>query len=67
MKERKMLRKLKEIEVALNDIGRKINREGYICMLELNDRQRKGLTGEAAITHYNEWMAKYNLKHLMTK
>lgn len=67
MKERKMLRKLKEIEVALNDIGRKINREGYICMLELNDRQRKGLTGEAAITHYNEWMAKYKLKHLMTK
>ena len=31
------------------------------------DRQAKHLEGEAAIKHYNEWMAASGMEHLMTK
>lgn len=67
MKEGKLLLKLKGIEARLNEIERQINYEGFVCAMELDDRLDKGLTGEAATAHYNAWMAKYNLKHLMLK
>lgn len=67
MKERKLLLKLKGIEARLNEIDRQICYEGFVCSMELNDRLDKGLTGDAATEHYNAWMAKYNLKHLMLK
>lgn len=34
---------------------------------ELRDRRAKGLEGEAAIEHYNAWMATSGMEHLMTK
>jgi tryptophan synthase beta subunit len=34
---------------------------------ELRDRRAKGLEGEAAIEHYNAWMAASGMEHLMTK
>lgn len=67
MKERKLLLKLKGIEARLNEIDRQICHEGFVCSMELNDRLNKGLTGDAATAHYNAWMAKYNLKHLILK
>lgn len=38
--------------------------EEAITQAELVDRIAKGLKGEAAITHYNEWMEKAGMKHL---
>ena len=34
---------------------------------ELRDRRAKGLEDEAAIEHYNAWMAASGMEHLMTK
>lgn len=67
MKKRKLLLKLKAIEARLNEIDRQISYEGFVCAMELNDRLDKGITGDAATVHYNAWMVKYNLKHLMIK
>ena len=34
---------------------------------ELKDRLAKGITGNAAVKHYNEWMIKAGMEHLITK
>jgi hypothetical protein len=38
--------------------------EEQVYKAELEDRQAKGLTGDDAIKHYNEWMIKAGMKHL---
>ena len=48
-------------------MGMQMRKEAAVARQELADRQRKGLTGGAAIAHYNEWMQRYGMEHLMVK
>ena len=59
--------RLQEIESQMETIGENIRKEGQVYRAELEERQRLGLHGEAAIKHYNEWMKKYGMGHLMVK
>lgn len=64
---RQTLNTLKDIERRANDLGKAIRNEGRVCQAELEERQRLGLHGDAAIRHYNEWMQRYGMEHLMVK
>ena len=66
IKER-MKQKLHQIVSDLERINRDLHREEQVMSEELRDRQAKHLEGEAAIKHYNEWMAASGMEHLMTK
>ena len=46
-------------------MGKTIRNEGQVWRAELEERQRMGLQGDAAIKHYNEWMQRYGMEHLM--
>ena len=59
--------RLQEIESQMEAIGENIRREGQVYQAELEERQRLGLHGEDAIRHYNEWMKRHNMSHLMVK
>ena len=59
--------RLQEIESQMEAIGENIRKEEQVDRAELEERQRLGLHGEAAIKHYNEWMKKYGMEHLMVK
>lgn len=59
--------RLQEIESQMETIGENIRKEGQVYRAELEERQRLGLHGEAAIKHYNEWMKKYGMENLMVK
>ena len=66
IKER-MKQKLQQIASEPERINRDFHREQQAMPEELQDRQAKHLEGEAAIKHYNEWMAASGMEHLMTK
>ena len=66
IKER-MKQKLQQIASDLERINRDLRREEQVMSEELRDRQAKHLEGEAAIEHYNAWMAASGMEHLMTK
>ena len=55
------------IEQTCRSMGMQMRKEAAVARQELADRQRKGLTGDAAIAHYNEWMQRYGMEHLMVK
>ena len=59
--------RLQKIENQMETIGENIRKEGQVYRAGLEERQRLGLHGEAAIKHYNEWMKKYGMEHLMVK
>lgn len=59
--------KLMALEAEAVAMGKQIRNEAAVARQELADRQRKGLTGDAAIAHYNEWMQRYGMEHLMVK
>lgn len=59
--------KLMALEAEAVEMGKQIRNEATVARQELADRQRKGLTGNAAIAHYNEWMQRYGMEHLMVK
>lgn len=59
--------RLQKLENQMETIGENIHREGQVYQAELEERQRLGLHGDAAIKHYNEWMQRYNMEHLMVK
>ena len=59
--------KFKTIEEKVIDIGRQMRLEHKVCGLELKERLELGLEGEAAIRHFNEWMRRYHLDHLIVK
>ena len=61
------LDKLQKLENQMEAIGDNIRREGQVYRAELEERQYLGLHGEDAIRHYNEWMKKYGMEHLMVK
>lgn len=58
---------LEEIESKARSLNHQINDEGRVYAAELADRKAKGLTGEAAVKHYNDWMAAHHMEHLMVK
>lgn len=64
-KKRDPLAELKRIERELKELGRQIREENRICAAELCDRQRRGLQGEEAIRHFNDWMMLHGLRHLV--
>ena len=66
IKER-MKQKLQQIASDLERINRDLRREEQVMSEELRDRRAKGLEGDAAIEHYNAWMAASDMEHLMTK
>ena len=61
------LGRLHQIESQMEAIGDNIRREGQVYQAELEERLRLGLQGAAAIRHYNEWMKRHNMSHLMVK
>lgn len=62
-----MLAKLMAIEAEAVAMGKQLKNEAAVARQELADRQRKGLTGDAAIAHYNEWMQRYGMEQLMVR
>ena len=66
-KENNLLDKLTVLEKWGRSMGMQMRKETAVARQELADRQRKGLTGDAAITHYNEWMQRYGIEHLMIR
>ena len=58
------LKRLEKDAIALRKSSRN---EGRIYQAELEERQRLGLHGDAAIRHYNEWMQRFGMEHLMVK
>lgn len=51
------LNKLEKVGCRMEAVGLEIRKESEVMDAELKDREKKGLTGAAAIQHYNEWMA----------
>lgn len=58
---------LKRIEQDAEAIGKALRNESQVYQAELEERQRLGLHGDAAIKHYNEWMQRNGMKHLMVR
>ena len=58
---------LKRIEQDTFNMGKIIREEGRITRQELEDRLRLDLHGDAAIRHYNDWMKRHSMEHLMVK
>lgn len=62
-----ILSSLHRIADDLENIGRNMRREEQVYRSELTDRLAKGLTGEDAIKHYNDWMDAAGMPHLKAK
>lgn len=57
MKTRKdPLKKLERIITDMDNLGKDLRRYERVWAAELADREAKGLTGDAVIEHYNQWM-----------
>jgi len=67
MVDSRLINRLIVIDQTARSMGMQMKKEAAVARLELADRQRKGLTGDAAIAHYNEWMQRYGMEHLMVK
>ena len=61
------LNTLKRIEQEASAMGKTIRNEGQVYRAELEERQRLGLQGDAAVKHYNDWMQRHGMEHLMVK
>ena len=55
---------LQDISDRLEDIHRDLIAEGKVMAAELAERKRQGLTGDAAVKHYNDWMDRHGMGHL---
>lgn len=62
-----ILTQLQQISNQLDCIGRDMREEERVYAAKLEDRLAKGITGDAAVQHYNEWMDKAGMSHLKTK
>lgn len=58
---------LKKIEQDLSLLSETMRRERSVLREEQEERRRMGLHGDAAVEHYNEWMHRYGMEHLMVK
>lgn len=61
------LETLKRIEQDVFNMGKIIRKEERVIRQELEERLRLGLHGDAEIRHYNDWMKRHGLEHLMVK
>lgn len=62
-----LVKKLSEICgscVRLSDV---IRYENQVFSAELEERNRLGLHGDDAIQHFNEWMVKFGLNHMVVQ
>lgn len=62
-----ILTQLQHISNQLDCIGRDMREEERVYAAELKDRLAKGITGNAAVKHYNEWMDKAGMSYLKAK
>lgn len=62
-----LTKELKRIEHDAIALGAAIRNEGKVCREELQERLRLGLEGKAAIEHYNAWMKRHHMEHLIVK
>ena len=62
--EKDILSRLENINDRLEKINRDIIAGEKLCSEELTDRKRLGLTGDAAVKHYNYWMELHGMSHL---
>ena len=62
--EKDTLSTLQDISDRLEDIHRDLITEEKVMAAELADRQRLGLTGDAAVKHYNDWMDRHGMNHM---
>ena len=62
-----ILTQLQQISNQLDCIGRDMREEERVYAAELKDRLAKGITGDAAVKHYNEWMDKAGMSYLKAK
>ena len=67
MSEEKILKNLKDILKQLNDLNAQMNKDAKVFAAEQEERERLGLTGDAAVEHYNEWMKRHGMERLMVR
>ena len=67
MTDKEVLKELKGIAKKLEDLNAQMNYEAKVYAAEREERERLGLTGDAAVEHYNEWMKRYGMEHLMVR
>ena len=67
MSEEKILKNLKDILKQLNDLNAQMNKEAKVFAAEQEERERLGLTGDAAVEHYNEWMKRHGMERWMVR
>ena len=59
-----VLKKLEDITDKFDALNDQMNDEERVWAEELAERRRQGLTGDAAVKHYNEWMDRHGMGHL---
>ena len=62
-----IITQLQRISGNLEQTGKDLREMEKVWAAELKDRLAKGITGDAAVQHYNEWMDKAGMSHLKTK
>lgn len=62
-----ILTQLQRISNNLEQTGKDLREMEKVWAAELKDRLAKGITGDAAVQHYNEWMNKAGMSHLKAK
>ena len=67
MVDSRLINRLIVIEQTARSMGMQMRKEAAVARQELADRQRRGLTGDEAIAHYNEWMQRFGMDYLMVK
>lgn len=61
----KILKDLNQILKRSEELSKQMRFEARISNEELEESLRLGLEGQARIDHYNAFMTKYNLHHLI--
>lgn len=59
-----VLSQLLNLLSKIEDVGTTMHREAAVYRAELEERQRLGLTGDAAVKHYNDYMDRFGMSHL---
>ena len=59
-----LAKQLKGILSETIALGDRIQHEGAVYRAELEERQRLGLTGDAAVKHYNDYMDRFGMSYL---
>ena len=67
MTDKEVLKELKGIAKKLEDLNVQMNKEAKVFAAEREERERLGLTGDAAVEHYNEWMKRHGMERLMVR